>query len=260
MSEPFSRNLTLPVFYKRIREFINHRLPLNRQRILSITEGLKMPDIRNLEIGSAKRMTASILFFDIAKFTKTTSELPQEYTLYILNLIIPTVMHIVREFHGKVEKNTGDGIMAIFGTETKEKANIAKDAIEAAIKIRHFMLNDIQKHLYDSGLPILNFRIGIDMDELLIAKIGINTNNFLTAVGNAANRASKLQSLAETNGICIGQYVFHNLHSDLYRYCFEGEDSSWNWKLQGSELPYRYYHFHLDWTEPSTPPTVSRRF
>lgn len=215
-----------------------------------------MPDITRLEIGSAKKMTTSVLFFDIAKFTTTTSHLPQEYTLYLLNLIIPTVMRIVRHCGGTVEKNTGDGIMAIFGTETLDKTTIAREAIEAALLIKHFMIKDIQDHFSSLGLPDLNFRIGIDMGELLIARIGYNNNTFLTAVGNAANRASKLQALAETNGICIGESIVHNIHSNLHQYCYQGSDESWNWTLQGSNTAYRYFHFDYKVSEPPIPPTI----
>lgn len=256
MNEIFSRKLQTNLFYERIRKSIKSRQLLNLRRVLSITEGRTMPDITRLEIGSAKKMTASVLFFDIAKFTTTTSELPPEYTLYILNLIIPSVMRIVRMCNGNVEKNTGDGIMAIFGTETPDRTVIAREAIEAALLIKHFMINDIHEHLSSLGLPALNFRIGIDMDELLIARIGYNNNSFLTAVGNAANRASKLQSLAETNGICIGESLAHNIHSSLHQYCYQGSDESWNWTMQGSTIAYRYFHFDYKLSEPPMPPTI----
>ena len=239
-----------PEFYRRMQGSIKLRLPINRQRVMAITNGLTMPTITAVPIGSAKRMTASVLFFDLARFTAITSILPHEHMLYILNLIIPTVMQVVRHWNGEIEKNTGDGIMAIFGTETRNNSTMAKDAIVSAMAIRFIMLNDIHSHLSNLGLPRMGFRIGLDMDELLIARIGINNNSFLTAVGDAANRASKLQTLAETNGISIGEYMFHNLHPELHQYCTEGSDPNWNWQIPNSMLPYRYFHFHGNLSEP----------
>ena len=96
-----------------------------------------------------------------------------------------------------MEKNTGDGLMAIFGTETRNSFLIARDAIESAMAMQYVMLNDIHSRLVNEGLPVMNFRIGIDMGEVLISRIGMNSLNFLTVVGDAANRASKLQALAE---------------------------------------------------------------
>lgn len=249
MSSPLSRKWSLD-FYKRVQGSIKVRVSINRQRIRAITNGLTMPEITAVQIGSGKRMTAAVLFFDLARFTATTSILPQEHTLYVLNLIIPLVMQIVRHWNGEIEKNTGDGVMAIFGTETRNNATIARDAIECAMGIKYIMLNDVHSHLSALGLPEMDFRMGIDLGELLIARIGIPHNSFLTAVGDAANRAAKLQNLAENNGISVGEYMLHNLHPDLHQYCEEGSDPSWSWRISGSTLPYRYFHFQGNFSEP----------
>lgn len=114
---------------------------MNRRRILSITDGLTMPAPVGVRIGSAKSMTASVLFFDLADFTATTSRLDQEQTLNMLNMIIPTMMRIASRWNGEIEKNTGDGIMAIFGTETRDNTSIARDAVEAARESLALSLN-----------------------------------------------------------------------------------------------------------------------
>ncbi len=102
--------------------------------------------------------------------------------------------------------------MAIFGTEARDGFHIARDVIEASMAMRYIMVNDIQPKLLAENLPVLNFRIGIDMQEVLISRIGIKENSFLTVIGDAANRASKLQDLAETDGICIGHNIYNKLH------------------------------------------------
>ena len=57
----------------------------------------------------------------------------------------------------------------------------------------------------------------MEMDELLISRIGIHGMNFLTAVGSGANRASKLENLARPNGIVIGENLARNLHPYLQK-------------------------------------------
>ncbi len=209
-----------------------------------------MPDLSVLEIGSARRMNAAILFFDLENFTSTSSQISNEATLFILNNIIPSLTRIIRHWGGTVEKNTGDGIMAILGTETRDPETIAREAIESAMAIRYVMLKDIQKTLADQQLPILNFRIGIDMGEVLISRIGIKNMNFITVVGDAANRASKLQSLSRTNGISIGENLATKLHSYLCQYMEEGSDPSWQWEKETSGDPYRFFHYTFDYLEP----------
>jgi adenylate cyclase len=246
----FSRKWN-PVFHERIQRLIKILMPLNRQRVQAVTKGLTMPDITAVTIGSAKRMTASVMFFDLKDFTTTTSRLPNEHTLYMLNLIIPTVMRAITQWRGVIEKNTGDGVMAIFGTETRDESIIATEAFECAMAIKFIMLNDIRPVLENHNLPAMNFRIGIDMGEVLLARIGIVNDSFLTAVGSAANRAAKLQSLADTNGICIGDNLFQNLPSVVDGHCMVGENESWRWAWAGdNNMPYNFYHFSGNLPEP----------
>ena len=209
-----------------------------------------MPDIANVPIGSAKRMTAAILFFDLENFTTIASKLTNETVLYMLNIIIPEIMQIVRRWNGEVEKNTGDGLMAIFGTETRNDFLIARDTIEAAMTIRYIVLNDIHPKLIAENLQPINFRIGIDMAELLISRIGIKNTNFLTVVGDAANRASQLQSIAESNGICIGKNIYNNLSQPLHKFCREGKHNEWRWHYENSSQPYKFFHYDANWPKP----------
>ena len=206
-----------------------------------------MPNIETLAIGSAKKMEAAILYFDIENFTSTTSTLANEDVLFCLNIIIPSMMRITRHWNGEVEKNTGDGIMAIFGTETRNSFVIARDAIESAMAMKYIMLEDIQPILLANNLPSMNFRIGIEMGNVLISRIGIDSLNHLTVVGDAANRASKLQEISIRNGICIGDNVFNCLAPILHQFCEEGAHKDWNWRYSQTNSPYRFFHFDFIW-------------
>jgi class 3 adenylate cyclase len=239
-----------PGFYRFMQMRLKGITTRNSKPIRNITKGLTMPDIESLTIGSAKKMEAAILFFDLENFTSLASELTKENVLFCLNVIIPTMMKITKHWNGEVEKNTGDGIMAIFGTETRNSFLIARDAIESAMAMEYIMLNDIQPKLLSADLPSMNFRIGIEMGEVLISRIGIERLNFITVVGDAANRASKLQELANQNGICIGENVFNCLAPILHQYCEEDAHKDWNWKYSQTNNPYRFFHFNFVWPEP----------
>ena len=239
-----------PSFHALVRARLKNISRQNAKRIRDITKGLTMPEIASVPIGSAKRMEAAILFFDLQDFTSRSSQLSNENVLYLLNIIIPEMMYIVRHWKGEVEKNTGDGLMAIFGTETRNSFLIARDAIECAMAMRYVMLNDIQPKLSSDGLLPLNFRIGIDMGEVLISRIGVNNLNFLTVVGDAANRASKLQSLANQNGICIAENFRNNISPQLHTFCAEDTHESWEWHYSQTKIPYKFFHFRWDWPDP----------
>lgn len=249
LSEPLSRKWT-PKLYQSLSNFVLFQIKRNAHRVKKVPNARTMPDLSALEIGTAKRMNAAILFFDFESFTSVTSHISLEETLMILNVATTTVMRVIREWGGTVEKHTGDGVMAILGTETLSAELIAQQAIESAQTVRYLMQKDVWPKLIENNLPSLNFRIGIEMGEVLISRIGLHRMNFLTAVGSPANRASKLEALAEPNGIAIGGNIASNLHPYLHGFLKKGNDPSWDWLYADKVTPYNFYHYGFDWCEP----------
>lgn len=240
-----------PILQRSLSAYLSKQKRKSLFRIREITEGLTMPNPQSVPLCGAKRMVAAVLFFDLEGFTALASKLGNEDTLFILNMILPSMMLIVQHWNGEIEKSTGDGLMAIFGTETRNNFLIARDAIEAAMAMRYTMEKEIHARLLAEGLPVIPFRIGIEIEKVLIAKIGIQKFNFLSVVGGAANRASKLQELADPDGICVGENVYSNLNPLLHQYCREGKHKDWNWASKGG-IPYRFFHFDGNWPDPLT--------
>ena len=234
--------------YDEMKRFVSSQTRRSENRLKKLPDAFTMPGLSTLRIGAAKRMTAAIMFFDFEKFTNITSHISPEQTLMILNISTTTVMRIIREWGGTVEKHTGDGVMAIIGTETRKTDIIAQEAIESAQTIKYMMQTDVMPQLVANGLPTLNFRIGLEMGEVLISRIGLHGMNFLTAVGSPANRASKIQALAKPNGIAIGEDLAKSLHPYLQDFIETGDDPEWKWHANG--VPYNYYHYNFEWCEP----------
>lgn len=249
MSAPLSRKWT-PKLYNTLSRFVLFQVKRNARRSKKVPDARTMPDLSALGIGTAKRMNAAIMFFDFENFTAVTSHISQEDTLMILNVATTTVMRIVREWGGTVEKHTGDGVMAILGTETLKTNIIAQQAIESAQTIKYLMQVDVLPQLVAQGLPSLNFRIGIEIGEVLISRIGLHRMNFLTAVGRPANCASKLEAIARPNGIAIGENLAGNLHHYLHDFLEKGDDPKWDWYYSDGVTPYNYYHYNFEWYEP----------
>jgi len=246
---PLSRKWN-PARYKNIQNFARGTLKRSFFVSQSIPNARSMPSLESIKIGSSKRMTAAILFFDFKDFTKITSKIPPEDTLAMLNATTTVVMKIIKEWGGFVEKHTGDGVMAIIGTDKREFSDIAKDAVEIAKTIKYVMQYDVMPHLIEKGFPNLEYRIGIEMGEVLIARIGYNNNSFLTAVGSPANRASKVEGLAKRNGIAVGENIAKNLHLELHHFLKKGDSESWDWYNEDTNTPYNYYHYQYEWTTP----------
>lgn len=239
-----------PLFYKSLKSDLRKCSIRSSNRVREITNGLTMPAPSRVPIGSGKSMVAAIMFFDLENFSARSAIMGNENTLFTLNVIIPQIIKIAKHWNGEIEKNTGDGVMVIIGTETRNNDIIARDAIEIAMSIRYAMSDSINPMLESKGIQGFNFKIGIDMDSVLIANIGINNNSLMTVVGGAANRASKLQDLASSNKILIGDNLFKYLKPKVQQFCKEGKYSTWDWSYTGTKSMYKFFEFEANWPEP----------
>src|SRR5690606_25307224 len=204
---------------------ILNRVPQLWRRRDAVAEGRVAPAVDAITIGSGRKVTACVIFFDIRGFTQlTSSDDPNtlKRTLFLLNCVIPAIMRVLYRYGAYVEKNTGDGLMAVLGVDTnaQETAKNALNAVAEMFYVLHRLVNPV---LVAQGIPPVDARIGMDMGPLLLARIGLPTGSAaherssLTAVGPAANRSSKLQGLAGTNEIWCGDAIQRSAPTDSLR-------------------------------------------
>jgi len=92
---------------------IEDRVKTIEERLEDIPKGRTNPSLEDLTIHSAKRYRLGMVFVDINGFSDYMSDNDDEDTLFMLNVFIPEIMELVRDFDGKLEKNTGDGIFSV---------------------------------------------------------------------------------------------------------------------------------------------------
>lgn len=214
-------------------------MPQLIRRMDAVAEGRATPSLEMMSIGSGRKVTAAVVFFDICGFTRlTASDNPQtlKLTLLLLNCVIPAMMRVLYRYNAYIEKNTGDGVMAVLGVETVDDvtANHALDAAEEMFYVLHHIVNPT---LANIGMHTVNARIGVDMGQILISRIGLpngtsnHARNSLTAVGPAANRACKLQGMAGENEIWVGDAIRRSARQDrMYLFnCVTPDDWPWNY-------------------------------
>lgn len=198
----------------------NRRIASLKDRIDGIATGKTMPSDSTVAIGSGKRFELTIMFLDITGFTNWPSgiSVEQDRLMYIMDVFMAEMMNIVRDHGGTFEKNTGDGLMVYFGTDTAAPTASVRSAVEAAVMM-HFV-NDtyISPWLSANGLWQVPFRVGIDYGKVTIAKIGIHGTNTFVAVGATANVANRLLRSLST-GIAIGDRVYHHLPKNWNTRC-----------------------------------------
>ncbi|MBA3930662.1 MAG: hypothetical protein C0521_13850 [Xanthomonas sp.] len=234
------------------RTEIQNKVPQLLRRLDAVADGRVAPAVDDIVIGSGRKVTACVIFFDIRGFTQlTSSDDPNtlKRTLFLLNCVIPAMMRVLYRYGAYVEKNTGDGLMAVLGVETNAQET-AKNALNAATEMFYVLHDLVNPVLAAQGVEPVNARIGIDMGPLLLARIGLPTGSAaherssLTAVGPAANRACKLQGFAGTNEIWCGDSIRNAAPPEKLYLFADVTPQDWNWHYgENANAPYRCWRY-----------------
>jgi adenylate cyclase len=143
----------------------------------------------------AERFVA-ILFIDIRSSTTqlVESRLPYD-VVFILNRFSEAVGSGIIAAGGIPNQFTGDGMMAIFGTNTDaEKA--CRQALEAA-RLIDWHLAEMNRSLANELKQPITVGIGIHAGEVIIGTMGYREHAQVTAIGEAVHVASRLQELTK---------------------------------------------------------------
>lgn len=207
-----------------VNRFVKRRSQL-QERLNEVVQGRIVPDIDDLNLGSGTQCRLAVLFLDICQFSARASWLPEEQkrVLGLMNLFMSEMISIVRDFDGHFEKNTGDGLMAYFGDGVMIDAERVKPAVEAATVMHYFNDHILGPFLDSCNVPPINFRIGIDVGPVTLARVGVKSANSdynsMVAIGTIANVACKLMNLIPDGGICIGELAYRELPNNWNQNC-----------------------------------------
>ncbi len=148
----------------------------------------------------------SCLFSDLAGFTSMSEHLGPEGTVALLNRYLDRVGDILQgRYGGTLSKYEGDGIFAFFGAPIPQDDH-AERAILSAMDCQAF-LPEFNRSLQDEHLlpdeAELSARIGITAGEVFVGNMGSTQRIAYTAIGDAVNLASRLETANKFFGTAI---------------------------------------------------------
>ncbi len=140
-------------------------------------------------LGQEKKI--AILFADIRGFTPFAESLLPYDVIYVLNRYFQKMGYAINRNGGMINNYMGDGFMALFGLENSETA--AQQAVRAGVEMLEELekLNPYFENLYRHRLRI---GIGIHYGLVVVGNLGATKSQTLTAIGDAVNLASRIES------------------------------------------------------------------
>ena len=141
------------------------------------------------------RQTVTILFADLRGSTALAEKLTPEQVISIMNVYLRVMARCVIDAGGILDKFTGDGLMAIFGA-MGEPAFGAPAAARAALAIRS-NITTLNVERAQAGEPVAQFGVGIHTGDVVLGAIGLPERSDYTAIGDAVNTASRMESLTK---------------------------------------------------------------
>lgn len=161
---------------------------------------LAWSEVSRLRSGIEKEIV--ILFLDIEKFTGfTENNLPYD-VIHIMNKFFNRLGDIILGNDGYIDKFIGDSIMALYGIEEDDIRKASLDATVSAVTMTQ-ELADFNAYLRDSFDHEFGIRIGISAGPVILGNLGHRDKAHYTALGDAVNTASRLESANKTTGTRI---------------------------------------------------------
>jgi TolB-like protein/class 3 adenylate cyclase/cytochrome c-type biogenesis protein CcmH/NrfG len=155
-----------------------------------------MNDDPSRAVNAENRRLAAIMFTDMVGFSRQMGA-DEAHTLRLLAIHNQVIEHAVAAHQGHVIKTAGDGFLIEFPSVVH--------AVQCAQGIQaHFHAYNAEQAKADQ----IHVRIGLHEGDILVQPNG-------DVLGDGVNIASRLQTLAEPDTICISQKVYEEVEKKL---------------------------------------------
>jgi adenylate cyclase len=159
------------------------------------------------------RKELTMLFADIAGFTRWSSGLePGEVHLFLTDYL-ETMAGIIFDHGGTVDKYMGDGLLAFFG-DPVEQGDHARRGVAAAAAMQKTIPLIAEKWRDRTGID-LAVRIGINSGTVIVGNLGTRTRIDYTVIGSAVNLAQRMESSAPRGGVLVAESAWEKTKDDF---------------------------------------------
>jgi len=144
--------------------------------------------------------TLAVLFSDVRNFTPFAESHLAYDVVHILNRYFRRMGAAVLRHGGYIDKYIGDGLMALFGLDRADADAACRSAVACALDMLA-ALPDLNSYLARQFGQELRIGVGVHVGEVIVADLGHPSKRQLTAIGDAVNVASRIESATKEVGV-----------------------------------------------------------
>ncbi len=155
-----------------------------------VNEIVANPDLAYME---GDRRGVAVLFSDIRSFTSYCEHNDPEVVVRQMREYLGSMADSVHAHRGVLDKYIGDAVMALWGPFLDDDEPAAAMAVACGLDMLE-RLAQMNAAWAADGLPTLRIGIGVHFGEAIVGNIGSESRMQYTALGDAVNLASRLES------------------------------------------------------------------
>jgi adenylate cyclase len=153
-------------------------------------------DIRR---GALDVIRAVIVYADLRGFTSISDSVPGDRLAPMLDRYFEAMVPPITKRGGQVLKFIGDGLMATFDLDGRERDSICSDALQSAYEMIAGTA-EINAARRAAGLPTMDLDIALHLGDVFYGNVGAADWLDFTVIGPTVNEASRIESLCEPLG------------------------------------------------------------
>lgn len=175
-------------------------------------------DLDSLSIWKNKRVLAASIFGDVTGFTayidRAETDEEKRKALRVLHAIRKEMATVVSvDYNGLRVQFQGDRVQGLFHMPKNEEADIATEAVDAAVGLQSSMEKTIKVKLPEADE--LHLAVGVDIDTTLVSKLGTRAHRDRICLGAPVENAAKYEEKCAGGQIGISKRIYDALPERL---------------------------------------------
>lgn len=148
----------------------------------------------------AEYKQVTVLFADVVQSMNLAAAVGAERLREIMTQLVDCAAAVVHRHGGRLDKFTGDGIMALFGAPVALEDHAVR-ACRAALEIQA-VISDLTQEVAARDNTALALRIGLNSGQVITGEIGSAAIGY-TAIGEQVGMAQRMESVAPPGGVML---------------------------------------------------------